>query len=202
MDQLSGAFLSHSALAIENQMEMQAKKRFKSGNVAKAENYAAAWRQIKKATESKFFIEALSIQESIISDRLLHHLHQYYNLPLRNRRNWHHKLNDLINEARSANADDRSARLFRRVNRWRNKRNNAVHALVRSDPGAKEISSDIFFVRARRAALVGKRIAREVDNWCRRDARRLVRLGAALRQPLIGIQVIPIAEALAGHHHT
>lgn len=150
--------------------------RFKNGNIAKAENYAAAWRQIKKATANGFYIEALSIQESIISDRLLHHLHRHYELPLRNKKNWHHTLSDLVINARAACLDSRTAKLFDRLSLWRNKRNDAVHALVRSDPGSTEVSAAVFFAKARRAAYVGARIASDVGNWCRRDKTRIKRL--------------------------
>lgn len=168
--------------------------RFVCGNVSKAENYSAAWRQIKKATDNGFYIEALSIQESILSDRLLHHLHKYYGLPLRNKKNWHHTLNDLVNYTRAVSTDGGMVKILSRFSLWRNKRNIAVHALVRSDPGVKEVPADVFFTKARRAALVGTRITRDVDNWCRRDATRIKRMKLRHNNSQSGI-ISPILPA-------
>ena len=42
-----------------------------SGNVNKYEAYREAWSRIKFAQENHFFLEAIAIQESIISDRLI-----------------------------------------------------------------------------------------------------------------------------------
>lgn len=155
---------------------MQVSKKFKNGNITKAENYAAAWRQIKKANDNGYYIEALSIQESIICDRLLNHLHKHYLLPLRNKQNWHHTLHELIKNARKESKDSRTKKLFDQLNSWRYKRNHAVHAIVRSDPGGPEISADIYFSEARLASSMGTRIAKDVDNWCRRDTTRIKRL--------------------------
>ena len=45
-----------------------------SRNTAKYESYTEAWRRIKAAQEKEFFLEAIVIEESIISDRLVSYL--------------------------------------------------------------------------------------------------------------------------------
>jgi hypothetical protein len=41
------------------------------GNVEKYDSYREAWARIRQAQDSGFFLEAITIQESIISDRLI-----------------------------------------------------------------------------------------------------------------------------------
>ncbi len=42
-----------------------------SGNAEKYKSYYEAWSRIRKAQKNQFFLEAITIQESIISDRLI-----------------------------------------------------------------------------------------------------------------------------------
>ena len=42
-----------------------------NGNSEKYESYREAWARIKQAKDNDFFLEAITIQESIISDRLI-----------------------------------------------------------------------------------------------------------------------------------
>lgn len=53
------------------------------GNVAKAASYREAKARIKAAKEQHFYIEAIAIIESIISDRILSYLHGAHNFPPR-----------------------------------------------------------------------------------------------------------------------
>ncbi len=42
-----------------------------TGNAAKYESYREAWSRIDAACENQFFLEAITIEESIISDRII-----------------------------------------------------------------------------------------------------------------------------------
>ena len=164
---------------------MPMKKEFKNGNVLKAKSYAAAWHQIDKAINAGFFIEAISIQESIISDRLFHHLHEHLELPLRNSRNQHHSLSDLIRYAQNKSGHAKGTdNIFFRISGWRKNRNDAVHALVRSDPGMPTKPANEFFACAENAALEGARCARDIDNWCKREKTTIKRLNRGKNNPL------------------
>lgn len=44
------------------------------GNAAKFWSYREAWTRIKQAQEQGFYLEAVTIEESIISDRLMSYL--------------------------------------------------------------------------------------------------------------------------------
>ncbi len=54
-----------------------------NGNVAKYLSYREAWARIKLARRQGFFLEAVTIDESIISDRLLSFLEKGFSLTLR-----------------------------------------------------------------------------------------------------------------------
>jgi hypothetical protein len=153
-------------------------REFKRGNVAKAENYAAAWRKINSAIKEGYFIEAVAIQESIVRDRLFRHLRVHHALPLRNRRNHDHTLHELIDKASATLTTSDGASLLSSLQDWRTERNNVVHALLRSDPEIPQQDATEFFARAKAAAVSGVSLARQVSNWCRRETTRLQRYRA------------------------
>jgi hypothetical protein len=45
-----------------------------TGNTAKFFSYAAAWGWIKRAIAHRFFLEAVTLEESIVADRLISYL--------------------------------------------------------------------------------------------------------------------------------
>ena len=47
----------------------------KKGNIEKFNSYAEGFARINEANEKGFYLEAITIEESIIVDRLLSHLH-------------------------------------------------------------------------------------------------------------------------------
>jgi len=155
---------------------MKIQKQFANGNVIKAESYAAAWHQIDESIKNGYYIEAISIQESIVSDRLLQHLHRYHELPLRKKRNQHHTLYSLISEIQKNYLDSDAKELFAGLNSWRNNRNEAIHSLVRSDPGTPTTPVSEFFKKAKDVAEQGANMAKDVQNWCRREATRIKKL--------------------------
>lgn len=52
----------------------QPKPKLINGNARKYYGYQEAWRRIKRAQEEGFFLEVVTIAESIITDRLISHL--------------------------------------------------------------------------------------------------------------------------------
>ena len=135
-------------------------------NIPKYLSYTKAWERINSALEAGFHLEAITIEESIISDRLLS-----YVLGVAPSSKAHKKsgLGELINHWRKhagdslIKADGKDLGKF--TDDWRKKRNNAVHGLVKSSPGSPTMPPDDFFELARQAAEEGKILAREIQNW-------------------------------------
>ena len=141
-------------------------------NIPKYLSYTKAWERINSALEAGFHLEAITIEESIISDRLLS-----YVLGVAPSSKAHKKsgLGELINHWRKHAGDSLikpdGSDLGKITDEWRKKRNKAVHGLVKSAPGTSTMAPDDFFELARQAAEEGKKLAREIQNWHRKTLR-------------------------------
>lgn len=141
-------------------------------NIQKYLSYTKAWEQINAATEAGFNLEAITIEESIISDRLLSYVLGVDPSPKVHKRS---NLGELITRWRKlAGASlikPDGSDLGKATDEWRIKRNTAVHGLVKSSPGTSSMAPDDFFELARQAAEEGKKLAREIQNWHRKTLR-------------------------------
>ncbi|MBA4159809.1 MAG: hypothetical protein H0X65_20420 [Gemmatimonadetes bacterium] len=146
------------------------------GNVAKHLSYREAWGRIKGAIAHGYHLEAITIEESIISDRLSSYLvltgvaqpdaklerESFANLI----RNWRRSVTDAISDGHFA--DLQSA-----VDDWRGRRNRMVHAMVKSHPGAAPPDVLDFRAEAEATARLGERLAKSVCNWYMREKRKM-----------------------------
>jgi hypothetical protein len=143
-------------------------------NVPKYLSYNKGWARINSALEAGFYLEAITIQESIISDRLLSYV---LGVAPNSKINTKTSLGKLIVQWRkyagvSLERLD-GTDLGRDTDAWRIKRNTVVHGLVKSAPGGTpELQSDDFFILARQSAEEGKALAREIQNWHRKMLRK------------------------------
>lgn len=64
--------------------------------------------------------------------------------------------------------------LVEQVDEWREKRNEVVHALVKSKPGTPTKPVDVFLREAQETAETGKKLAGAVQDW-HREQKRLSR---------------------------
>lgn len=141
------------------------KKEAKQGNKVKYDAYTEAFARIKAANESNFFLEAVAIQEAIISDRLKSHLGHLGKLTKRNRPT----LFDLVEIWKSENQDQNleiKINLPELVDQWRVLRNQAVHGLVCTS------GVDDFLNSAKAAAKTGEILARAVCDWHKGEIRK------------------------------
>ena len=105
--------------------------------------YKMAFDRLDEALEEGWLLEAISLEESIISDRLLSALQS-----LTGKNSAKRNFNELINqteEAFVANGGDPEANLFDQLHQWRRDRNECVHAFCKLDDHAySESSAEIF----------------------------------------------------------
>jgi hypothetical protein len=137
------------------------------GNVEKYLSYSEAWARIDEAREQGFYLEAVTIEESIICDRLISYLvgvgaidrkSDFHNYPSFSR---------LIQKWRqngSVNQNDYPG-LIDEVDDWRDQRNYLIHSMVKSHPGTPTDQIEDFLDDAKEAADKGKELARDVCNW-------------------------------------
>jgi len=144
------------------------KRDWASGNEAKFLSYREAWARIRLATKMRFYLEAVTIEESIISDRMLSFLEKSCGVVLGG-----HSLNKTSKEwikhsmnrvgAKSESAVEAEA-IFTKLNSWRELRNKVVHGIVKSKVSSHEDHIDNFLDAAAVAAAEGEKIARSVDR--------------------------------------
>jgi Arc/MetJ-type ribon-helix-helix transcriptional regulator len=142
-----------------------------SGNANKYESYREAWSRIKQAQENQFFLEAITIQESIISDRLISFLasSNAKNILTKDKRGRWPSFGNLIQRWASEfpkgvpyGKSPDQINLIAVVDQWRNNRNDAIHAIVKSEPGEPTQGIDLFLKTAKEVAERGERLAKEV----------------------------------------
>lgn len=143
-----------------------------AGNAAKFFSYAEAWTRISRATKSGYFLEAVTIEESIVSDRLLSFLQKTCGITLQPRiaRNFGQVIDQWKREceARLSDAPElllASKSLHVRLNAWRVRRNDVVHGLVKSTVGKTDDHIENFLAAAELAAIEGKAVARAISSW-------------------------------------
>jgi len=119
---------------------------------------------MKKAIEGKFYLEAITIQESIITDRLLSFVirKELINtsdskLLIRNI-----SLNNLTKLSKEHFDDDT---LIIELDEFRFSRNNCIHAMVKSLPGNPTQKVSEFQKLARETSFSGRILTRKVDAW-------------------------------------
>ena len=143
-----------------------------SKDTSKYLSYAEAWRRIKRATDSGFHFETVTLCESIISDRLLSYV---LGVNRTSAVNTHTPFARLISEWRrlaKSLPDHGGNDLGAVVDEWRKARNAIVHGLAKSYPGTPTGDLKPFLERAQQAAEQGTRLARTVSNWHRQQLTR------------------------------
>ena len=142
-----------------------------AGDGAKYLSYREAWARIKMASKQGYFLEAVTIEESIVSDRLLSYLEKTCELTLTSRTRgilqqvmdmWLKQAkerSELVEQAQEA------CDLHARLNAWRDHRNLVVHGMVKSVAIKGDDHIDNFLVGAAAAAKEGQEVARALSKW-------------------------------------
>lgn len=142
------------------------------GNARKYEAYREAWARVKQAQQDGFFLEAITIQESIISDRLISFLsrpgasNECVSKMEKGRFFSFYKIiecwrSECHQPVHSGNYPD----LIDAVDQWRKSRNEAIHAIVKIKDDNKSHTIDSFLQKAKHVAKEGEQLAREVCKW-------------------------------------
>jgi hypothetical protein len=111
--------------------------------------------RISKAISENYYLEAITLQESIISDRLALFLHH------QGKKSDSKTLNNLISSVQHHNKET----LFEKIDLWRKKRNKAIHGLVRSSPFDIQIGLTAFDLQAKETAIEGEKLVIDTMRW-------------------------------------
>lgn len=142
------------------------------GNVTKNLSYREAWSRIKKAQEQGFYLEAVTLEESIITDRLISYLVGVGAINRAVELNNYPGFAQLIQKWKIQNPNpiniQKYCDLQTAVDEWRRYRNQVVHGMVKSHPGTATDNVMDFLEKAKLTAEQGKMLARAVSYWVKR----------------------------------
>lgn len=143
------------------------------GNASKYLSYKEAWSRIEKAQEQGFYLEAVTIQESIITDRLISYLVGVGAIERAVELHKYPSFGNLIDKwkkvqnPKSIHIQDYRD-LQAEVDEWRKRRNKVVHGMVKSHPGTATDKILDFLEEAKLTAEQGKTLARAVSDWVKK----------------------------------
>ncbi|MFA5203472.1 MAG: hypothetical protein WC708_03625 [Lentisphaeria bacterium] len=147
-----------------------------TGNGKKYCSYKQAWEKINGSILLGFYLEAITLEESVISDRLISFLVGVKVLPDGNEQQRRKTLStsffELIARWKKNQAGKNDALdLANLVDLWRDKRNECVHGYVKSLHKTPTWDAADFAELLKETAEDGKVLAREVSDWHRKELR-------------------------------
>ena len=147
-------------------------------NYDKRDSYSLAFRMIDDALRFGCPLQAIAIEESILTDRLSSTL----NVGVENSKPYG-SLGGVLNTWKPKDPKAKAhpnARLFDqdmdalypRLDAWRKERNSLLHGLAKSIQGkGPDINADEFVIRAIKAANEGLTLVKKVKNWAQKQVR-------------------------------
>jgi 23S rRNA pseudoU1915 N3-methylase RlmH len=141
----------------------------KRKSVERGKAYQTGYSRINSSIEEGYPIEAIAIEEAIISDRLSSHVGYHESLP----KEKHTPLGTLVKKMRKHSKDSESIALADRIDEWREERNAAIHGIIKSTPS---IDPEIFLKNAEKTAEDGEQLAHDVCDWHRKEKRKTTKL--------------------------
>ncbi len=148
------------------------------GNAAKYFSYAEAWGRIKRSIGHGFFLEAVTLEESIMCDRLISYLCRVQVLKpdaSLERQSFANLIAMWKKQVPAPISDSFFIDLQSSVDTWRKRRNKVVHGMVKSVPGAMHHDILDFKKEAEVVAVLGERLAKSLCNWYRREKDKLAK---------------------------
>ena len=133
-------------------------------NKRKYESYRYSFHRINEAIKAKFFLEAVMIEESLISDRILSVL-------ARNNRLSEKELKRLPQFASLIERTKFLPTPFENtaeLHEWRENRNKIAHAIAKSLPGEPTITTKEFKKLAKATAKSGLLLCNKIKSWSRK----------------------------------
>lgn len=144
-------------------------------NHAKAQRYAEVLERCEIAIDTTFYLEAITLVESMITDRLLACAEARYGQERASINSLHRALDFHIarlegEKAQAAHEGHRTEDLFGALHLWKDRRNDLMHGLAKSFPGEEIENYDQRMREACETAEQGLALFRMLDNWSRRKA--------------------------------
>jgi hypothetical protein len=133
--------------------------------------YANAYTRIDEAIKQGFFLEAITIEESIITDRLEARVAWLSEQTQREFRNLGPLVQILQGKGKNKKiqeSDPKMLGLLPKIDEWREQRNEALHELVKFPEDVEEKCWEDFYSKTKKVAKEGKKLSRKVSNCVKR----------------------------------
>src|ERR1019366_8797915 len=148
------------------------------GNANKYFSYSEAWVRIKKARGSGFYLEAVTLEESIIADRLVSFLVCVGEIQAESRVE-KCSFGQLIQLWTKRAPQPIPVQYFpdlrSTVEEWRKHRNRVVNGMVKSMPGAQHSDVLDFLKEAEFVAFQGEALAHAVSDWVKKAKKQFIK---------------------------
>lgn len=138
-------------------------------------SYREAWDRITKAQGDGYYLEAVTLEESILADRLISFLFYIGAIEVDTQLE-KHSFGQLIKQWMELVPEPIPTKDFPdlrvAVNEWRKRRNKIVHGMVKSVPGTDPEDVVNFLEEAKFVASKGAALARAVSEWGKKMKRQ------------------------------
>jgi hypothetical protein len=148
------------------------------GNATKYFSYREAWGRIRRARGHGFYLEAVTLEESIIADRLISYLVCVGPVPADRgleRKSFGHLVDLWMKTVPEPIPTKHFPDLRTAVDEWRRRRNKVVHGMVKSVPGSAHEEVLDFLEEAKLVALQGDALAIAIADWGKRMKKRPIK---------------------------
>jgi hypothetical protein len=144
-------------------------------------SYREAWGRIRKAQGHGFYLEAVTLEESIMADRLISFLVRTgaaQPTGQLERRSFGQLIDQWMRVVPEPIVTKDFPDLGFAVNEWRKQRNFVVHGMVKSVPGTDHSDVRSFLREAEQVAARGAALADVVTGWCKKAKRQFQKNGS------------------------
>jgi hypothetical protein len=135
-------------------------------NYSKYSSYRSAMEQINAAISSGFFLEAITIEESILTDRLLRFCRDQGFTGSADRITLGRELPFIRNNIQLMS--EYGFTYYEELNLFWMNRNKCLHQIAKSEPGESTQDFAEMYILAEQTAKIGKLLVKEIGNWAAR----------------------------------
>ena len=133
-------------------------------NHLKGASFTYAFGRINESIKAGFYLEAVTLAESIISDRLLSFV-KHHKKSVHVKTTFHQLIQLAAKHNTVSVKTKKGIDLFVALDVWRDERNKCIHAISKSEPSTPTVPVDVFLELAEKCAKDGKVLARLVCDW-------------------------------------
>lgn len=165
----------------------------KRKNIDKQSSYQFVFAMIKDSIRHNYPLQAITLEESVIADRLWSALHASGH-QVKN----HETVGKALADWKKGKGFDEEVNSLKpQIEQWWKERNELLHGLAKSDQGsAPQIRPEEFDEKAGSAARNGLELTNAVCNWSKKSIRKAARLAKAVKS-VVGVVALALLCNLA-----